>query len=241
MPAGQMSRAQQAILAEIGIDVWVSRQSAEAVSDAAAVASVASIASSDASSDIASADALLGLNKEILTCKNCDLHQSRTQAVCGVGSLAADILVIGEAPGVDEDRVGEPFVGAAGHLLSQMLKAIGLDRDSVFITNILKCRPPEDRDPHADEVESCLPYLQRQIQLIRPRLILAVGGVAAHNLLHVDTKVGELRGRVHLYGEQQIPLVVTYHPAYLLRSPAQKSKSWADLLLVQDTLSAANG
>jgi uracil-DNA glycosylase family 4 len=237
MPAGQMSRVQQAILAEIGIDVWVSRQSAAAVSDAAAVAPVAS----DASSDLSSADALLGLNKEILTCKNCDLHQSRTQAVCGGGSLSADILVIGEAPGEDEDRVGEPFVGATGNLLSQMLKAIGLDRDAVFITNILKCRPSEDRDPHADEVESCLPYLQRQIQLIRPRLILAVGGVAAHNLLHVDTKVGELRGRVHLYGEQQIPLVVTYHPAYLLRSPAQKSKSWADLLLVQDTLSAVNG
>jgi uracil-DNA glycosylase family 4 len=237
MLAGQMSRVQQAILAELGIDVWVSRQSAAAVSDAAAVAPVAS----DASSDLSSADALLGLNKEILTCKNCDLHQSRTQAVCGGGSLSADILVIGEAPGEDEDRVGEPFVGATGNLLSQMLKAIGLDRDAVFITNILKCRPSEDRDPHADEVESCLPYLQRQIQLIRPRLILAVGGVAAHNLLHVDTKVGELRGRVHLYGEQQIPFVVTYHPDNFLRSPAQKSKSWADLLLVQDTLSTANG
>ena len=228
MPAGQMSDQQRAVLAEMGIDVWVARSGVEAVS---AVESVSA----------SSADALLSLNKEILTCTRCDLHQSRTQAVCGVGSLVADILIIGEAPGVDEDLQGEPFVGPAGQLLTQMLRAIGLDRDTVFIANMLKCRPPENRDPHADEVEQCLPYLQRQIGLVQPRLILVVGGVAAHNLLNVDTPVSKLRGRVHYYGEQQIPLVVTYHPAYLLRSPAKKSKSWADLLLVQDTLSAAVG
>ena len=229
MPVAQMSRQQRAVLAEMGIDVWVSRSAADVVIDDVA----------PASEDLA--DALLSLNKEILTCTRCDLHQSRTQAVCGVGNLAADILVIGEAPGVDEDRQGEPFVGPAGQLLTQMLRAIGLDRETVFIANTLKCRPPENRDPAAAEVESCLPFLQRQIQLVQPKLILVVGRIAAHNLLNVDAPIGKLRGQVHHYGEQQIPVVVTYHPAYLLRSPAQKRESWADLLLVQDELSVAAG
>ncbi len=228
MPAAQLSRQQRAILAEMGIDVWVSRFTPEVV-DAVAPGSEKR------------ADVLLSLNKEILTCTRCDLHRSRTQAVCGVGNLAADILVIGEAPGADEDRQGEPFVGRAGQLLTQMLRAIGLDRDTVFIANILKCRPPENRDPEATEVESCLPFLQRQIQLVQPRLILVVGRIAAHNLLNVNTPIGKLRGQVHHYGEQQIPVVVTYHPAYLLRSPTQKRKAWADLLLVQDELSASAG
>jgi uracil-DNA glycosylase family 4 len=228
MPAAQLSKQQRAILAEMGIDVWVSRSTADVV---AAVA--------PASEKLA--DALLSLNKEILTCTRCDLHRSRTQAVCGVGNLSADILVIGEAPGADEDRQGEPFVGRAGQLLTQMLRAIGLDRDTVFIANILKCRPPANRDPEATEVESCLPFMQRQIQLVQPRLILVVGRIAAHNLLNVDTPIGKLRGQVHHYGAQQIPVVVTYHPAYLLRSPTQKRKSWADLLLVQDELSVSAG
>jgi uracil-DNA glycosylase family 4 len=229
MPAAQLSRQQQTILAEMGIDVWVSRSAAE-VGAENVVPGGAKVA-----------DVLLSLNKEILTCTRCDLHRSRTQAVCGVGNLAADILVIGEAPGADEDRQGEPFVGKAGELLTQMLRAIGLDRDAVFIANILKCRPPENRDPEAAEVESCLPFLQRQIQLVQPRLILVVGQIAAHNLLNVDTPIGKLRGQVHHYGEQQIPVVVTYDPAYLLRSPAQKRESWADLLLAQDELSASAG
>jgi uracil-DNA glycosylase family 4 len=229
MPAAQLWRQQQTILAEMGIDVWVSRSAAEVGAENVA----------PGGDELA--DALLSLNKEILTCTRCDLHRSRTQAVCGVGNLAADILVIGEAPGADEDRQGEPFVGKAGQLLTQMLRAIGLDRDAVFIANILKCRPPENRDPEAAEVESCLPFLQRQIQLVQPRLILVVGQIAAHNLLNVDTPIGKLRGQVHHYGEQQIPVVVTYHPAYLLRSPAQKRESWADLLLVQDKLSASAG
>jgi uracil-DNA glycosylase family 4 len=229
MPAAQMSRQQRAVLAEMGIDVWVSRSAADVAIDDVA----------PASEDLA--DALLSLNKEILTCTRCDLHQSRTQAVCGGGNLAADILVIGEAPGADEDRQGEPFVGPAGQLLTQMLRAIGLNRETVFIANTLKCRPPENRDPAAAEVESCLPFLQRQIQLVQPKLILVVGRIAAHNLLNVDAPIGKLRGQVHHYGEQQIPVVVTYHPAYLLRSPAQKRESWADLLLVQDELSVAAG
>jgi uracil-DNA glycosylase family 4 len=229
MPVAQMSRQQRAVLAEMGIDVWVSRSAADVAIDDVA----------PAREDLA--DALLSLNKEILTCTRCDLHQSRTQAVCGGGNLAAEILVIGEAPGADEDRQGEPFVGPAGQLLTQMLRAIGLDRETVFIANTLKCRPPENRDPAAAEVESCLPFLQRQIQLVQPKLILVVGRIAAHNLLNVDAPIGKLRGQVHHYGEQQIPVVVTYHPAYLLRSPAQKRESWADLLLVQDELSVAAG
>jgi uracil-DNA glycosylase family 4 len=229
MPAAQLSKQQRAILAEMGIDVWVSRSAPDIVVEDVAPGSEKL------------ADALLSLNKEILTCTRCDLHRSRTQAVCGVGNLVADILVIGEAPGADEDLQGEPFVGRAGQLLTQMLRAIGLDRDTVFIANILKCRPPENRDPEVAEVNSCLPFLQRQIQLVQPRLILVVGRIAAHNLLNVNTPIGKLRGQVHHYGEQQIPVVVTYHPAYLLRSPAQKRKSWADLLLVQDELSVAAG
>ena len=229
MPAAQLSRQQRAILAEMGIDVWVSQSAADVVVEAVVPGSEKL------------ADALLSLNKEILTCTRCDLHRSRTQAVCGVGNLSADILVIGEAPGADEDRQGEPFVGRAGQLLTQMLRAIGLDRDTVFIANILKCRPPANRDPEATEVESCLPFMQRQIQLVQPRLILVVGRIAAHNLLNVDTPIGKLRGQVHHYGAQQIPVVVTYHPAYLLRSPTQKRKSWADLLLVQDELSVSAG
>ena len=171
----------------------------------------------------------------------CPLKSTATNLVFADGNPDSGLMIIGEAPGADEDRQGEPFVGRAGQLLTQMLRAMGLDRDAVFIANILKCRPPENRDPTAAEVSNCLPFLQRQIQLIQPRLILVVGRIAAHNLLNVDTPIGKLRGQVHHYGDPQIPVVVTYHPAYLLRSPSQKRKSWADLLLVQDVLSVSAG
>ncbi|HEY9149573.1 MAG TPA: uracil-DNA glycosylase, partial [Gammaproteobacteria bacterium] len=137
--------------------------------------------------------------------------------------------------GAEEDRQGEPFVGRAGHLLDAMLKAVGLARGQVYIANILKCRPPNNRDPHADEVACCTPYLQRQIELIDPALILAVGRIAAQHLLGSDQPIGKLRGQVHRYGEAGIPLVATYHPAYLLRSPAEKRKAWQDLQLAQRT------
>ena len=244
MATGQLSSQQQAVLTEMGIDVWVSRSATAGRVENFAVSEPAeTLALSDAVAlkGESPADVLISLNKEILTCTRCDLHQTRTQAVCGIGNLMADILVIGEAPGADEDRQGEPFVGRAGQLLTHMLKAMGLDRDKVFIANILKCRPPRNRDPKATEVASCLAFLQRQIKLVQPRLILVVGRVAAHNLLNVDAPLGELRGRVHHYGEQRIPVVVTYHPAYLLRSPAHKRESWADLLLVQDQLSLTAG
>jgi uracil-DNA glycosylase len=172
----------------------------------------------------------LALRAEVLACKRCSLHATRTQGVLGVGPLRCDWLVIGEAPGAEEDRRGEPFVGAAGQLLDAMLRAIGLDRrNNVYIANILKSRPPGNRDPRPEEIAACLPYLERQIALLQPRIILAVGRIAAQNLLATDAPLGRLRGRVHRLGERSTPLVVTYHPAYLLRTPGDKRKAWEDL------------
>ena len=176
------------------------------------------------------------LEEEVRQCTACGLCASRTQTVFGVGDRQTDWLIVGEAPGADEDRQGEPFVGRAGKLLNPMLQAIGLQREQVYIANILKCRPPENRDPTPVEAASCLPFLVRQIALIRPRIILAVGRIAAQNLLDTDTQIGKLRGRVHRFGPARIPLVVTYHPAYLLRSPREKRKSWDDLRLARRAL-----
>ena len=168
------------------------------------------------------------LRTQVATCTRCPLHQTRTQGVFGVGPERVDWLVIGEAPGAEEDRRGEPFVGAAGQLLDAMLRAIGLDRKSnVYIANVLKSRPPGNRDPKPEEVAACLPYLQAQIELLRPKLLLAVGRIAAQSLLATDAPLGRLRGRVHRFGDT--PLIVTYHPAYLLRTPAEKRKAWEDL------------
>ena len=169
------------------------------------------------------------LQAEVAACTRCELHRTRTQTVFGVGNPAADWLIIGEAPGAEEDRRGEPFVGHAGQLLDNMLAAIGLDRQMAYIANLLKCRPPGNRDPQVGEVACCEPYLQRQIALIRPRLILAVGRIAAQNLLKTDLPLKRLRGHVHPYGPLHIPVIVTYHPAYLLRTPADKRMAWEDL------------
>ena len=176
------------------------------------------------------------LEEEVRQCAACGLCASRTQTVFGVGDRQTDWLIVGEAPGADEDRQGEPFVGRAGKLLNPMLQAIGLQREQVYIANILKCRPPENRDPAPVEAASCRPFLERQIALIRPRIILAVGRIAAQNLLDTDVQIGKLRGRVHRFGLARIPLVVTYHPAYLLRSPREKRKSWDDLRLARRAL-----
>jgi DNA polymerase len=155
--------------------------------------------------------------------------------VFGVGNRQAQWMVIGEAPGADEDAQGEPFVGRAGQLLNSMLKACGLAREQVFIANILKCRPPNNRDPTPTEASCCTPYLYRQIELVDPKLILCVGRIAAQNLLSTDTPIGKLRGRVHRLGAAQRPVVVTYHPAYLLRSPGEKRRAWDDLVLAMAT------
>lgn len=176
------------------------------------------------------------LRYQVKQCHACDLAESRIQTVFGVGNQKADCLIIGEAPGADEDRQGEPFVGKAGQLLNEMLMAIGLKRESVFIANILKCRPPNNRDPRPNEVVACQSFLQQQIQLIQPKVILSVGRISAQNLLGSQEAVGRLRGKVHSYSAQQIPLVVTYHPAYLLRSPLEKRKAWDDLKLARQQL-----
>ncbi|PCH62829.1 MAG: uracil-DNA glycosylase [Gammaproteobacteria bacterium] len=173
------------------------------------------------------------LSDEVVACRQCALHQSRTQTVFGVGNQNADWLIIGEAPDADEDQQGEPFVGPAGKLLTQMILALGYEREQVYIANILKCRPPSDRDPLPDEVRSCESHLKRQIALIKPKIIVAVGRVAAQNLLKTDAKIGAMRGSSYRYGERETPVVVTYHPAYLLRSPSEKAKAWQDLCLAQ--------
>ncbi len=221
MPA---ERERLEYLGALGIDVWVPReQGGQSVPDLVEV----TVTADDPAPDWTE------LQASVAGCTRCQLHQSRTQTVFGVGNRHADWMIIGEAPGAEEDRRGEPFVGRAGKLLDEMLRAVGLDRGSVFITNILKCRPPGNRDPAADEAAACRDYLERQIELIRPRLILAVGRIAAQQLLHTDSTLGRLRGRAHSLHNGQVPLVVTYHPAYLLRSPAQKRKVWEDLCLAR--------
>lgn len=214
-------------LRAMGVEVWRRRGMAPPppVAPAAAPAAAVGVPAPDAPPG----DDWAALQAEVAACTRCELHRTRTQTVFGVGNREADWLIIGEAPGAEEDRRGEPFVGRAGQLLDNMLAAIGLDRKTAYIANILKCRPPNNRDPQAAEVAACEPYLQRQIALIRPRLILAVGRVAAQNLLKTDLPLGRLRGRVHHYGPQRIPVIVTYHPAYLLRTPADKRKAWEDL------------
>ena len=212
-------------LQTLGIELWLPR--APAVQVPAPQASAAPPAAVVAPPP-ASGDGWQQLRREVLECTRCALHLSRTQGVFGVGPERCDWLVIGEAPGVEEDRRGEPFVGAAGQLLDAMLKAIGLDRRSnVYIANVLKSRPPGNRDPKPEEVAACLPYLQAQIELLRPKLMLAVGRIAARSLLGTDAPLGRLRGQVHRFGDT--PLIVTYHPAYLLRTPAEKRKAWEDL------------
>ena len=179
------------------------------------------------------------VRKEVSECVLCELHRTRKNTVFGVGSEDADLMLIGEAPGADEDAQGEPFVGRAGKLLDSMLEAIGMSREQVFIANILKCRPPNNENPTPEQAGECRPYLDRQIELIQPRVILALGAVAAHNLLGVETPIGRLRGTVHEMSESGIPVIPTYHPAYLLRRPQGKAQALEDLLLLCDVLGDA--
>lgn len=175
------------------------------------------------------------LERSVGGCTACPLARSRNRTVFGVGDHDADWLFIGEGPGAEEDRQGEPFVGQAGKLLDNMLAAIGLRRDAnVYIANIVKCRPPGNRNPEPVEAQTCAPYLQRQIALLKPKLIVALGKVAAVNLLQREATIASLRGKVHHSGG--IPLIVTYHPAYLLRNPPDKSKVWTDLCFARDTM-----
>ena len=181
------------------------------------------------------------LAERVATCTACDLHRSRTQTVFGVGNPAARLMVVGEAPGAEEDRQGAPFVGRAGRLLDEMLAAIGLRREQVYIANILKCRPPGNRDPEPAEVAQCAGFLARQVELVQPELILAVGRIAAQNLLQTPLKLAQLRGEVHRFGRQEVGVLVTYHPAYLLRTPSEKRKAWQDLRRVRTILGQGDG
>ena len=180
----------------------------------------------------------LQLKAKVAGCTDCKLRAGCTQTVFGVGDERADWLLVGEAPGAEEDRLGEPFVGQAGKLLDNMLAAIALERGrNVYIANVLKCRPPGNRNPEAEEVAKCSPHLERQIGLIEPKLILAMGRFAAQALLGTDATIASLRGKLHRYAG--VPLIVTYHPAYLLRNLPEKAKAWADLRFAVRTIAGS--
>lgn len=178
------------------------------------------------------------LQASVEACQLCELHKTRTQTVFGTGHQQARCMVIGEAPGAEEDRQGLPFVGKSGQLLTNMLASIQIKREAIYIANILKCRPPNNRDPKPDEAACCRAYLEQQIALIQPQLIVVVGRIAAHNLLQTTTPLGRLRGSVHTLPNSTVPVIVTYHPAYLLRQLAEKRRAWQDLQLARDFLAS---
>ena len=171
------------------------------------------------------------LEQKVAECRLCELYKTRIQTVFGVGNRQAALMIVGEAPGGEEDKQGEPFVGPAGQLLNAMLKAIDVEREQVYIANVVKCRPPNNRNPRSEEAEACDPYLRGQIELVQPRLLLALGRVAAQHLLKSQDSLASLRGRLHSFSG--IPLRITYHPAYLLRTPLDKRKAWEDLQQVR--------
>lgn len=222
-------------LDQMGIQAWVSNQHVieetqpEPESKPSLVAKEDIVVNVLSPEEVKVATNLNELKETVSNCTLCDLHRTRKQTVFGAGHPAAEWLIIGEAPGADEDRLGEPFVGNAGQLLTSMLRAMGLAREEVFIANILKCRPPNNRDPQANEIDHCSAYLRQQIELIQPKIILVVGRIAAQSLLNVDTPIGKMRGQKFTYQDAGIPVVATYHPAYLLRSPQQKRSAWEDL------------
>lgn len=245
-------------LKALGVDVWVARGAAEVEVEAEpAPAAVQVVAATPAAATPRPAARPKPLAREVLLpvaetpspappievpadwaglralvkdCTRCKLCETRTQTVFGVGSETAALMVVGEGPGADEDARGEPFVGKAGKLLDEMLAAIGRTRrENTFIANVVKCRPPGNRDPEKDEAEACRPYLEGQIKLVKPKLIVALGRIAAQRLLATDESLSKLRGPLHAYGPERTPLFITYHPAYLLRSPREKAKSWEDL------------
>lgn len=234
MPESAADARRRHYLQAMQVDVWRSRGqpvadeggAAEQVPDAPAGADAA------AASRVA-AMSLAELQATVAGCQRCELHQGRTRTVFGTGDPHARCMIIGEAPGAEEDARGEPFVGRAGQLLNAMLRAMGFSRESVYIANIVKCRPPKNRDPKPEEMVACAPFLRRQIVLVAPEVILAVGRVAAQHLAGSALPIGRMRGQSYFYEStddgRRIPIVVTYHPAYLLRSPIEKRKSWEDL------------
>lgn len=227
-------------LQALGVDVWIPRSAAVATDPSGETVLVAGSGQAEEPDDWTLPAPLLqdepptvdnweALQAEVAACTCCGLCETRTQTVFGTGNKQTDWMVIGEAPGQQEDQQGLPFVGNAGLLLTEMLRAIGLNREEVFITNILKCRPPNNRDPKPEEAESCHGYLQRQFALIQPKIILAIGRISAQSLLKTDEPLSRLRGKPHTFNNT--PVIVVYHPAYLLRSPTEKRKAWQDLQL----------
>ena len=255
-----MPHPSRAHLDAIGIPLWVRRGAVRAARHA--TVSDATVAAEDESAPAAvpvsgcpdlrrrsrfraepasgaapAARVLAAIDAQVRECRKCELHRTRTHTVFGVGRPDAACMFIGEAPGAEEDARGEPFVGRAGKLLDAMLAAIDLTRGDVYIANIVKCRPPRNRNPHADEIAECSVYLRRQIEAVAPRLLVAAGRVAAQALLSTTRPIGQLRGRTYRYGEDRLPVLVMYHPAYLLRSPLEKRKAWADLARLRSMLS----
>jgi len=228
------------------VDVWQRRGAqpgARPSTEPAVPAHAAATTRAAASVEVA-AMPLAALADTVSACQRCELHRGRQNTVFGTGDEHARCMIIGEAPGAEEDASGEPFVGRAGKLLNAMLRAIGMSRESVYIANIIKCRPPKNRDPKAEEMVACAPYLRRQIALVQPRVIVAVGRVAAQHLARSTAPIGKMRGQRHYYDNSDgddgthIPMVVTYHPAYLLRSPLEKRKAWDDLRRLRALLEA---
>ncbi|HET7306213.1 MAG TPA: uracil-DNA glycosylase [Gammaproteobacteria bacterium] len=237
-----MDRVKVDMLNAMGITVWVPRDAAPATAEPvvepppAPAPKAAQVKPSPAPAPDPGTATMTwaALEAAVAQCTACRLHATRTQTVFGVGNRSAEWMIIGEGPGYEEDKRGEPFVGPAGKLLNAMLQATGRAREDVYIANVVKCRPPENRNPQPDEAARCEPFLARQIALIRPKVILAVGKVAANNLLGTEASLARLRGKVHRHPKFDIPIVVTYHPAYLLRQPQDKRKSWMDLKLAME-------
>ena len=251
-----LTNRQQQCLQGIGIQVWSERQAvpgdrpageaatesgsgpvplteADVIEDSTAELPVSPVAETSVPKSFESWDSIIDA---IHACNACELGQNCTQKVPGVGDRQADLLIVGEGPGHEEDIRGEPFVGRSGQLLDRMLAAIGISREQVYITNIVKCRPPNNRDPKPHEAQQCRAYLEAQIEQLAPRVILSVGRVSAHNLLNTTQPVGKLIRQMHKLPGTEIPVKVTYHPAYLLRNPSAKAIAWQDLKLLYQML-----
>ena len=243
-----LSPRQQHCLKGIGIRQWLGRTTSSIAPEAVDVVEIIEAPSKDVIQqvrpevpDVPTApppklDTWDNIIDSIHHCEACELSQNCTQKVPGVGSAQAEVMIIGEGPGHEEDIKGEPFVGRSGQLLDKMLLTIGLSRSQVFITNIVKCRPPNNRDPHANEVKACETFLQAQIKQIAPRVILSVGRISAHHLLNSTSPVGKLLDQIHRLPGSDIPVKVTYHPAYLLRNPSAKSIAWRDMKILYQML-----
>jgi DNA polymerase len=228
------------ILEEMGIDVWSLRDKTGVTgSSLSGVVPAVEISTQPPAVNSETSEEWLSLQQKVQSCQACKLSKGRTQTVFGSGNNNAELLLIGEAPGAEEDRQGLPFVGKAGKLLDAMLYAIDLNREQVFICNVLKCRPPNNRNPQPDEVEACASFLTSQIESIKPRVILALGRFAAHRLLETDAPVYKMRENGNNLPGTEIPVVVTYHPASLLRNPEQKEESWLDLCKVKSLLESS--